>query len=93
MNSSTTIASARSVVPSFVMLPEAAEFCRKNEIQELVEIAVQIASSYFTMAGPIEAEVLMDPDADEELLLLIAPVSSTVEQTRRASWKNTSPTG
>jgi hypothetical protein len=87
MTSTSIISPPASVDHGLIFEPDATVYCEKHNMVGLVELAAQIISRHFSLAGPILVELQMDPDADEENPLLVFPVAATIDETERQSAK------
>ncbi len=84
MNSSPTATANSPTAVSGLEIPaDVAEHCQKHDLFGLLELAFQIATKSFTLAGPIKVELEIDVDSDDERPLLIVPVAATTREARR----------
>ena len=76
------ISAASSVRQRATVSPVVIEHCRKHDLNELLELAIDIAAHNFILAAPIDVELEVDFDSDEQRPILNIPVAATVEETR-----------
>jgi hypothetical protein len=82
MTSTSTSAATSVSITDARIDADAREFAQQHDLVQYLNVALQLAVRHFIPIEPIWVELMMDPDSDEEILVLNIVIVGTVESVR-----------